>query len=549
MNGQAPKWKTGPGGTVDVLAKTKGDQPAGTDRQAGGQTLDRDAAEQQLQDSVRQWHAMFDAMNDAVLVTDLEGRLLRCNQAAEKLLGASSDEAIGRTCCELLHGRPEPMENCPLLRVGRTGRRERVELPLGDRWFQVTIDPVFDDSGRLVGAIHVVSDITERRGAEQALRESRERHRIMIENLPVGLFRKASGLEGPFLLANEAIVSMFGCESREEFLRADMADFFERPDDWRGLYDEVMARRQVITKELAMRKKDGTPMWGAISASVVRDASGEVEHINGLIEDITERKLLETQLAQAQKLEAMGQLAAGIAHEINTPTQYIGDNTRFLQEGFESLVALLRRHDELLAEIPTAIRQTLEGVGRVVEIVRAMKEFSHPDTDEKAPTDLNEIIKSTVTLARNEWKYVAEVQMDLDDELPNVPLLQGDIKQVILNILVNAAHAIGDKVADGEADKGTITVTTRREGDWAEVRIADSGTGIPEEIRAKVFDLFFTTKDVGKGTGQGLAISRAVVVEKHAGTIAFDTEPGEGTTFVIRLPINAPPRSREGPCA
>ena len=193
----------------------------------------------------------------------------------------------------------------------------------------------------------------------------------------------------------------------------------------------------------------------------------------------------------------------------------------------------------LCREIPVAIRQSLEGVGRVVEIVRAMKEFSHPDTAEKVPTDLRKIIESTFTLARNEWKYVAEVEMDFDPSLPPVPVLDGDLKQVILNLLVNAAHAIEDALA-GETDrKGKITASARRDGDWAEIRIGDSGCGIPPEIRPRIFDLFFTTKDVGKGTGQGLAICRAVVVEKHGGTITFESEVGKGTTFIVRIPIPA----------
>ncbi|MGB2823300.1 MAG: ATP-binding protein [Phycisphaerae bacterium] len=409
----------------------------------------------------------------------------------------------------------------------------------------------------------------ERKRAQKALLAAQERHRLLIEGLPVGLFRMGSSLEGRFLLANQALFGMFGHESREEFLQVAMPDLWEQPGDWVELHGRLMAEGQVVSQEARLMKSDGTPFWAAVTTNVVREASGEVQYVNGLIEDVTERKLLETQLGQAQKLEAMGQLAAGIAHEINTPIQYVGDNTRFAQEAFADLVALVREYDRLLTEadiapdlrarlkaaaeeadvaylseeLPAAIRQSLDGVSRVVEIVRAMKEFSHPNTDEKVPTDLNEIIRSTITLARNEWKYVAEVQTDFDDVLPPVPILSGDIKQVILNMLVNAAHAIGDVLAREPESRGTIAVTTRHDGDFAEIRIADTGTGIPEEVRPKVFNLFFTTKAVGKGTGQGLAISRAVVVEKHGGTITFQSEVGKGTTFVIRLPMRPPTRS------
>ena len=171
-------------------------------------------------------------------------------------------------------------------------------------------------------------------------------------------------------------------------------------------------------------------------------------------------------------------------------------------------------------------------------IVRAMKEFAHPGSHEKAVADLNSAIESTVIGARNEWKYVADLQTHLDPSLPPVPCLVGEFNQVILNIIVNATHAIA-KVIKGSSEKGTITISTRRARDCAEVRIADTGAGIPEAIRAKNFEPFFTTKEVGKGTGQGLAIARSVVVDKHGGTIRVESEVGKGTTFVLRLPLTA----------
>ncbi len=285
-----------------------------------------------------------------------------------------------------------------------------------------------------------------------------------------------------------------------------------------------------------------------------------------LAEEITEHKLMELQLVQAQKLEAIGQLAAGIAHEINTPIQYVGDNTRFLQESFFEIVSLLDKYhslvraakvgalgcaqlaeietaetevdlDYLTREVPKALYESLGGLARVAEIVRAMREFSHPDIGEKVATNLNKAIENTITVARNEWKYVAELQTDLDADLPRVPCLPGEFNQVILNLLVNAAQSIADVVGDGSNGKGAITVTTRRAGNWAEISIRDTGLGIPEAVRGKIFDPFFTTKEVGKGTGQGLAISYNVIVEKHGGTITFETELWKGTTFFIRLPI------------
>jgi signal transduction histidine kinase len=190
-----------------------------------------------------------------------------------------------------------------------------------------------------------------------------------------------------------------------------------------------------------------------------------------------------------------------------------------------------------MAEVPQAIQQSLQGIGRVTTIVRAMKEFSHPGSEEKSDTDLNRAIETTITVARNEWKYVAEVVTDFDPALPLVRCLPGEINQVILNLIVNAAHAIADVVENNGKSKGTITIRTRSQGDRVEIRVSDTGTGIPETIRAKIFDPFFTTKGVGKGTGQGLAIAHSVIVDKHGGTISCETEVGKGTTFVIRLPL------------
>jgi len=283
---------------------------------------------------------------------------------------------------------------------------------------------------------------------------------------------------------------------------------------------------------------------------------------------------LQSELARSQKLAAVGQLAAGIAHEINTPMQYVGDNTRFLKDGFDSLCTVLERYEKLLQaakdgtvdgnlvaegdailqqadlkylaeEIPRAIDQSIDGVEWVAKIVRAMKAFSYLGGEEKSLVNLRDAIETTITVARNEWKYVAEVVTEFDAELPDVTCLSGELNQVFLNLIVNAAHAIGDMLGDDATEKGTITVGTRRDGEWVELFVRDTGTGIPEDVRARIFDPFFTTKEVGKGTGQGLAIARSIVVDKHGGTIDCETKQGKGTTFIVRLPINGKQQIQE----
>jgi len=311
-------------------------------------------------------------------------------------------------------------------------------------------------------------------------------------------------------------------------------------------------------------RKDGSKIWLTMSVRAIHE-NGVIIRYEGMIQDITERNALRDQLLQAQKLESIGQLAAGIAHEINTPTQYIGDNVRFMKDAFQDLKNLLENYERMLSaakdntlsceaiqevvaavksvdtgylleEIPKAIDQSLEGVTRVAALVSAMKEFSHPDTKEKVPLDLNHAINSTITVARNEWKYVADLETDFDPTLPPVSCLPGEFNQVILNLIVNAAHAIADVVKKGGPEKGRIKVQTINCPEWAEIRIQDTGTGIPEKAQSRIFDPFFTTKEIGKGTGQGLSIARSVIVDKHGGSIHFETEENKGTTFIIHLP-------------
>ncbi|MEP6849286.1 MAG: ATP-binding protein, partial [Acidobacteriota bacterium] len=285
------------------------------------------------------------------------------------------------------------------------------------------------------------------------------------------------------------------------------------------------------------------------------------------IQDITERKSLEEKVQRGQKLESIGQLAAGIAHEINTPTQYVGDNVRFLKDSFEDFMSVFEKTAQMVElcksqniltefvpeiegvieradvqylseEVPKAFDQALDGVERIRKIVQSMKDFAHPGTTTMQFTDLNKAIESTLTVASNEWKYIADVVTNYDETLPLIPCLAGEFNQVILNMIVNAAHAISDTIGEGSNEKGSINITTTKNGDFAEIRICDSGGGIPEDIRKKIFDPFFTTKVVGKGTGQGLAISHTVIVEKHKGTISVESEMGKGTTFVICLPVS-----------
>ncbi len=250
----------------------------------------------------------------------------------------------------------------------------------------------------------------------------------------------------------------------------------------------------------------------------------------------------------AHKLEAIGQLAAGVAHELNTPIQYVADNIEFLSCAMDELLAAVRTTlpglpaaaavdlERLLDEVPRALADAIEGLGRVTAIVSALRSFSHPSRGQREAFDLNQTVVTTIALARTEWRYVAEVTTDLDPAAPPVVGIRDELAQAFLNVIVNAAHAIADVRARGRASLGRIDVSTRHVGDDVVIAVSDDGGGIPEAIRDHIFEPFVTTKPVGRGTGQGLALTRAVV-DKHAGTVRFEPRPGGGTTFVITLPV------------
>ena len=276
--------------------------------------------------------------------------------------------------------------------------------------------------------------------------------------------------------------------------------------------------------------------------------------------DITERSRLQEQLQQAQKLESIGQLAAGLAHEINTPAQYVSDNIDFLTEAFDllqpalltlqerdprSIVPVADGDDQyaelqyLLEEIPKALTQSSEGLERVTSIVLAMRSYSHPGSEGFEFVDLNDLLKDTGVITRNEWKHEATLSYELSD-LPPVQCSRGEIAQVFVNLMVNASHAIEEAVEQGKPGPHGITVRSAVAGRRAEVRISDTGAGIPRDVQRRIFDPFFTTKDVGHGTGQGLSLARLTVVDRHRGELTFESTPGAGTTFVVRLPFEQP---------
>jgi signal transduction histidine kinase len=390
--------------------------------------------------------------------------------------------------------------------------------------------------------------------AVSELRESEERLTAVLEKMPVGL--AIIDRDGMVFWLNEALKSMVGVASKGEITSRRCSEAI-------GCSGAACGPGSEVEREGRIRRKDGKELSVLSSLHPIDVGSGGQSLC--ILFDITRRQSLEADLHRARKLEAVGQLAAGIAHEINTPTQFVGDSLRFLSTSCKDVLGVVERYreaigkladqpdatalvDEMRAaeekadltyieqEAPGAFERAREGIARITSIVGAMKEFAHPDQRQKAKVDLNHALESTLVIARNEYKYVAEVETDFG-AIPPVLCHLGDVNQVFLNLLVNSAHAVAEVVKASDT-KGRIRVRTRQEGHCVRVEIADTGCGIPEAIRERVYDPFFTTKEVGRGSGQGLAIAWSIIVEKHGGTLSFDSEVGKGTTFKITLPID-----------
>jgi PAS domain S-box-containing protein len=538
--------------------------------------VDRRLSAQQLmlENEREMLRALIDNIPDLMYVKDTESRFVLANPQVAKMMGVSTvEDLIGKTAFDFLPAArvtPSYEMELKVIRSGQAIFNHEEVFPdsHGHRMPVLTTTvPLHDGSGRITGIAGVGRNISERKKNEQALEAAEQKYRGMFDEALFGIFQLDR--DGYLLNLNPAMAHFAMYASGEEMLKElkeplwSMAVSSARHDELASAMKEF---GHVRAFELEVYRKDRSKIWiSATMRVMIRD--GVIEGFEGMFEDITERRQLRDQLLQAQKLESVGQLAAGIAHEINTPTQFIGDNVRFLKKTFASLTSLLGIYGRLwqetvsdtvtatvkqetsaallkidakflVAEIPKAIDDTLEGIKRVSTLVSAMKEFSHPGTKEKIPLDLNHAIQSTITVAQNEWKYVAEMETNFESPLPPVSCLPGEFNQVILNLIVNAAHAIGERSKEASGQKGKITVQTGRYPTGVEIRIGDTGGGIPLEVRTKIFDPFFTTKEIGKGTGQGLAIARSIIVDKHEGSIDFESVIGKGTTFIIRLPYH-----------
>ena len=564
---------------VDLLDRVTEDISLAIERLEQGRRWSE--VEGRLRASERLFSATLDTLSAAMAILDERGRILAVNAAwldfqdngNPLVQGRSPGEDYRAVCSPFLV--QEGALSSFVLGVLEVieGVRERFtgEYPgVGTgapRWYAATVQRFsFEGLNRTVVAHR---EVTDRKLVEDRLRHSELLFRMITENAQ-DLVALLDG-EGRRRYTGPSHLALLGY-TMEDLLAQKPLEIISEPDRERMgriIRMIVEGRLDAAITEYHLVRKDGTQIPVEARITAIRGTMDGATSILVVARDISERQAaeqarrrMEAELSQAQKLESIGQLAAGIAHEINTPTQYIGDNLHFIADGLRGLeavfdlllsldpgatgeVPLLQALRErvvaaelayLREELPKATEQSLEGVARVSKIVNAMKEFSHPESEEKVMADLNRAIESTVAITRNEWKYVADLELDLDPGLQAVPCHPGGINQVVLNLVVNAAHAIGE-VVGRSGGKGRITVRTRADGPWAVIQVEDTGPGIPEAIQTRIFDPFFTTKGVGKGSGQGLAIARSVVVDKHGGSLGFDTQPGQGTLFTVRLPL------------
>ena len=565
-----------------LLRSSESAAAAGTPacRQSGGEPESHACLDQGTRTGKCQLNEVLNAAPIAVAALDSNHCIRLFNRRAAAVFGYDAEEVLGLPVDRLVPARSKdsiaqllealvqtaPSSDSASASGGFVGlRKDGIEFP-------ALASIVRFGSGPAATFTVMLNDMTERKQAEEALVAARERFLYLLSSSPsvIYSFDASEDSKPTFISAN--VRELLGYEPSEYL--SDPSFWVNRvhPDDIDALMAEFPAlyEKDRLTYRYRFRRKDGSYCWVNDSLQLIRDRSGEPVEIVGSWSDISERMKaeeentkLELELRQAQKLEALGRLSSGIAHEINTPMQYVGDNVRFLEDAFAQLNPALRAHkahmagaaagsgavehsseqpgeieaaelDYLIEEIPAAICQCLEGIARVNDIVCATKEFSHPDAQEKSAVNINQAIAATVTVCRHEWKYVAEVELDLDEALPLVPCLPGELNQVLLNLIVNAVDAIREK---GEKTKGRIRIATHGCADAAEIRVSDTGVGIPPEECSKIFEPFYTTKEVGQGTGQGLAISHIIITRKHGGTIVVESEVGKGTTFIIRLPL------------
>ena len=450
------------------------------------------------------------------------------------------------------------------------------------KWVEINAVPF--SWGDKPATLCFLTDITNRKQAEEALREERNLLRTVIDSLPDYIFIKDTDYR--YIVSNEAF-ARFHQMTPKDLVGKKAHEIFPQEAALRFYADDkkvMLSGQPLLNREDRLVDKEGKTIWHLASKVPLRNSFGNVAGLVGIAKDITERKQMEKELRsnkeeleqtltelketqaymiQSEKMASVGQLAAGVAHEINNPTGFVSSNINTLSGYQNDIKSLLMEYrnlvddlkdsaitshcpisiseqverilaleanvdiDFLLSDMPVLINESLEGMERIKKIVLDLKDFAHPGEDKAQTADINKGIESTLSIVWNELKYIATVTKEYG-ELPLVECYPQQLNQVFMNILVNAAQAM--------KDQGEIRVSTHASNGFVEIKISDTGAGISDENLSKIFDPFFTTKEVGKGTGLGLNVAYNIV-KKHKGDLKVESELGKGTTFIIRIPV------------
>ena len=526
--------------------------------------------ERALRENEERWKFAIDGSGDAIFDWDLTKNSFHRSAQFFRMLGLSANEGPERFADmrSLVHSDDLALVNAKYAGLVSAQQdlcafEHRLQHKDGTwRWIMARCTVMRrDGGGRATRILGVHTDITALKQVEAQLRAQQAENR-MLALVAEHTTNSVIITDGAGLIewVNRGFEAVSGYSLSEVIGRKPGA-FLQGPDSDLGVIAHMRNKIQngePLRAKILNYRKDQRPIWISLEVQPVRESSGSISHFVAVMEDVTEAERLEAERRLSQKLQSVGQLASGIAHEINTPIQFVGDSITFLDEawlsiepfvksarmlprpqgtadGLEAQNEDLRNEDVdfLLDNFPVAIARARDGVKRVAGIVRAMKEFAHPDRGQAAKGDLNAAIKNTIIVASNEYKYVGCVSVECG-ELPLVRCRISSINQVLLNLIVNAAHALADRGHTKQT--GRIDIKSRSEGEWVILSVCDNGCGIPSSIADRIFDPFFTSKEIGRGTGQGLAIARAIVVEQHAGRLLVQSKVGEGSTFEVWLP-------------
>ncbi|UWG95430.1 PAS domain S-box protein [Dehalobacter sp. DCM] len=528
-------------------------------------------ADNLLRQSEEKYSSIFKLSRDVIFITNIDGLILDINQMGSEIYGYTGEEFQTMKIQNLYNN---PDDRLDLLKeITQNGFVKDYPLTLKKRNGVLVLNLLTanireNEIGHTI-IQGILRDVTQSKIAEENLHHAHAQINHLLGSISSILIGVSS--DDKINQWNSAAEKYFGITVDKvigECIQECKIDW-----DWLKIQkhysDCKKHKKPVHIENLHYSNLNKERRLLVLDINHIQDADGKNWGYVFLGTDVTEQKKLESQSILKQKMESIGQLAAGIAHEINTPMQYIGDNTRFLNDSFQGILAILKKYQNLInnvnsigfsselpseieklnhfakeidldylqEEVPKAINESLEGINRVSNLVLTMKDFSHPGNQGKIFCDINNGIEKTVFISKHEWKYVADLEFEPQSELPMVYCAIDQINQVILNMIINSAHAVKEHIESGKITRGKIIIRTENADPFIRITIQDTGIGIPDKIVDKIFDPFFTTKEVGKGTGQGLSIAHDIIVNKHHGSIEVNSEAGNGATFIITLPI------------